>query len=101
MLTLSDVARGFGLTVTLQQVKNRVQALERRTGRRILLVSGRGKGKRYMVNAEELAAAMGCSTLDSVDTMANQAADAVEAQNKRIQAISERLLKVEQHVGLR
>lgn len=104
MLTLRDVKEAFGLNVTLQQVKNRLKMLEKRTGRNILMTFGEGKHTRYMVRPDELAAAMGAmpiTTASDVDDTANKIADAINLQNATIQELKQRLYRCEIRCNIR
>jgi hypothetical protein len=95
-LSLSEVAAHFGVTITRQGLMKRIRRMERRTGRTILIVDGDGDGRRYMVNPDELAAAMNAAPIarrepDDIDDIANKIADAVNAMNDRISEMSQRL----------
>jgi hypothetical protein len=100
MLTLSEVARGMGISITPEGLRKRLRRLERKTGRTILTERGNGNGKRFYVNPKELAAAMGGQPLEpepdepeisDIDSIAAQIADAVEAMTARVDAMSLRL----------
>jgi predicted transcriptional regulator len=118
MITLSDVARAFGIGVTQQSAMRRLRKLESETGLVILLTRGDGKARRYFVNPEALAAAMGCNGRPPVVTVAeapeevpeepaasldinetaNQIASAIDSMNDRIEQFSVRLFETQRQL---
>lgn len=99
VLSLLDVAER--LSVNRARPDRRVLALlrrmERDTGRRILVTSGVGKGRRYLVLGRELEAALDGDRRD-IDTLAEKVAAAVQRIEDRVIAVSVRLEKNERRV---
>lgn len=74
-----------------RSVVRALRRLEQDTGRRILVASGAGKGRRYLVLGRELEAALDGDRRD-VDALAERIAEAVQRIEDRVEKVS---LKVE------
>lgn len=89
MLTVTEFARRFGLEggtrrAVHQRMLRRIRALERATGREILIQRGAGEGRRLMLRTDQLLAAIeGDAKIDSLDAMAAKIAEVVQAMDAR------------------
>lgn len=91
ILTLLEVAERLGIERARPErtVISHLRKLEQDTGRHILVVSGSGKGRRYLVIGREMEAALDGER--SVDGLAEKIAGAVQRIEQRVTDVSMRL----------
>lgn len=92
LLTLLEVAERLAITRARPDrwVMSALRRLEHETGRRIVVSSGSGKGRRYLVLGRELEAALDGDRRD-VDVIADKIAGAVQRIEDRVVAVSVRV----------
>lgn len=94
VLTLAEVAERLGATDRARPdrfVLAALRRLEADTGRRLIVATGEGKAKRYLVRGRELDAALDGDTRVDVDTLADRIAAAVQRIEQRVTDVSMRL----------
>lgn len=89
VLSLLDVAERLDIQRSRpdRSVIRALRRLEQDTGRRILVASGAGKGRRYLVLGRELEAALDGDRRD-LDTLAERIAGAVQRIEERVTQVS-------------
>lgn len=89
VLTLLDVGERLSIqrTRTDRAVLRALRRLEQDTGRRIVVASGSGRGRRYLVLGRELEAALDGDRRD-IDQIAERIATAVQRIEDRVQSVS-------------
>lgn len=92
--TLAEVAERLGLNRGARPDRTVLAALrrmERHTGRRLLVASGEGQGRRYLVRVRELEAALDGEDRVDVNSLADKIASAVQRIEARVEGVSLRL----------
>lgn len=89
VLTLLEVAERLGIVRARpdRRVLAVLRRLERDTGRRILITTGEGKGRRHLVSGREYEAALDGDKRD-IDSIAEKVASAVQRIEATVTAVS-------------
>jgi hypothetical protein len=90
VLTLAEVAERLEIDTVRpdRAVVRKLRALEKQTGRVLLVASGEGKGRRYMVLGRELDAALEGEAKADIGTLADRIAAAVQRIEDRVERVS-------------
>lgn len=101
VLTLAEVAARLGLERARPDrgVLRVLRRIERDTGRRLLVMTGQGTGRRYLVLGRELDAALDGDVRVDVDSLADRIASAVHRIEDRIERMAGRMDAVDRRVA--
>lgn len=101
VLSLLDVAERFAIDRRARPDRTVLAVLrrmERDTGRRIVVASGTGRGRRYLVLGRELEAALDGDRRD-IDQLAEKVAAAVQRIEDRVIAVSVKVEAMDKRVA--